>query len=697
MGLAGVEESTMNFTGTNGDDEIFGSEGDDLIAALGGNDLIFALSGNDEIYDGPGIDTVHGGNGNDLIFGGDGDDLFYGDAGNDEVYGGAGNDSVYGGEGDDVIGGSEGDDILYGGAGNDQLIDSFGNNRLYGDDGDDFLSAGAGNDVLSGGAGFNRLFGGTGDDLYIIDSRFDHINDLAGNDTAIVNVDFVKVPSFTQVETWTYAEGVLPCPYWIDALINNGSGFIENVTNKNHLYYYCFPQEAPTYLSASLQSTFLAFNDVQKQFASGILDYISSIIDLKFEQTADPNQLNTITFINDSTLTSSYQLGGPGFNLDDQDIVLAGAVPRILEPTATNRSTYTYVHEIGHVIGLKHPFSHLDALGKVAQPPYLSDTEDNWIYTKMSYTGDESTFAPVFADFDIAALQYLYGPARSARAGDDVYVLRDDTYQMIWDGAGTDTIDGSALSQSLVLHLTPGYHDYIGSKTELISGRGQITINFGTEIENVAGGSAGDVIVGNDLDNVISGGSGNDSITGGPGNDLLDGGDGLDVAAFNGNRSVYTIVSSALVSGLDGTDTLANVERLQFFDKRVAFDLGAGQAGGNTVRIIGAAFDAPTIVQHPDYVAIGLDLFDSGQSMLDVCGLVIPILGLSNTVFVTTVFTNVVGRAPTASEQGLYVELLVGNGGPYTQAQLLEIAANSPINADNIDLVGLQQTGVEFV
>jgi hypothetical protein len=27
---------------------------------------------------------------------------------------------------------------------------------------------------------------------------------------------------------------------------------------------------------------------------------------------------------------------------------------------------------------------------------------------------------------------------------------------------------------------------------------------------------------------------------------------------------------------------------------------------------------------------------------------------------VTTVFTNVVGRAPTASEQGLYVELLVG-------------------------------------
>lgn len=43
------------------------------------------------------------------------------------------------------------------------------------------------------------------------------------------------------------------------------------------------------------------------------------------------------------------------------------------------------------------------------------------------------------------------------------------------------------------------------------------------------------------------------------------------------------------------------------------------------------------------------------------------------------------------------VGLLVGSGGPYTQAQLLELAANSEVNATNINLVGLQQSGVEFV
>jgi hypothetical protein len=32
-----------------------------------------------------------------------------------------------------------------------------------------------------------------------------------------------------------------------------------------------------------------------------------------------------------------------------------------------------------------------------------------------------------------------------------------------------------------------------------------------------------------------------------------------------------------------------------------------------------------------------------------------------------------------------------------TQAELLEIAANADINEQNIDLVGLQQTGVDYI
>ena len=38
-----------------------------------------------------------------------------------------------------------------------------------------------------------------------------------------------------------------------------------------------------------------------------------------------------------------------------------------------------------------------------------------------------------------------------------------------------------------------------------------------------------------------------------------------------------------------------------------------------------------------------------------------------------------------------------GSGGSMTQAELLMLAANADLNAVNIELAGLQQSGVEFV
>jgi hypothetical protein len=43
------------------------------------------------------------------------------------------------------------------------------------------------------------------------------------------------------------------------------------------------------------------------------------------------------------------------------------------------------------------------------------------------------------------------------------------------------------------------------------------------------------------------------------------------------------------------------------------------------------------------------------------------------------------------------VALLQASGGPYTQGQLLELAATVPLNEGNIGLAGLLQGGVEFV
>jgi len=204
---------------------------------------------------------------------------------------------------------------------------------------------------------------------------------------------------------------------------------------------------------------------------------------------------------------------------------------------------------------------------------------------------------------------------------------------------------------------------------------------------------------GNALDNVITGNALGNALSGAGGNDTLDGGAGNDTAVYSGARADYSIpgATNGTVTGSEGTDTLISIERYQFSDLTLAFDLGPDQAAGNTVKVIGAAFDAPTIGQHPDYVGIGLDLFDSGMSLLEVCQLVIGVMGNpSNVAFVNTVYQNLVGAPPSQGELDSYVGLLQGSGGPLTQAQLLEIATLSTINAENIDLVGLQASGVEF-
>ena len=209
-----------------------------------------------------------------------------------------------------------------------------------------------------------------------------------------------------------------------------------------------------------------------------------------------------------------------------------------------------------------------------------------------------------------------------------------------------------------------------------------------------------DNLVGTSGDDLILGAGGQDTLEGAAGNDTLNGGLGVDTAIYNSNRADYSILGSSAglsVSGPDGNDTLSGIERLQFADKNIAIDLNAGQAASNTVRIIGATFDASTIQDHPDYVGIGLNLFDSGQSILEVAQLVIGVLGNpSNEIFVDKIFQNVVGITPSATEHDFYVGLLQGSGGSFTQAELLEIAANSEVNATNIDLVGLQQSGVVF-
>src|SRR5205814_803477 len=107
---------------------------------------------------------------------------------------------------------------------------------------------------------------------------------------------------------------------------------------------------------------------------------------------------------------------------------------------------------------------------------------------------------------DIAALQYLYGPSKTARTGNDTYVVSSSGSNFIWDGSGIDVVDASAQVAPVTLYLEPGYWGFIGSKAATISAAGQVTVNFGSVIEDLVGGSGSDYLAGNSASNVIRGG-----------------------------------------------------------------------------------------------------------------------------------------------------------------------------------------------
>ena len=394
-------------------------------------------------------------------------------------------------------------------------------------------------------------------------SQFNNLNFVSGPFEARVD-DELFARAFNGVfwSDWTRVTVSTHSEY--DTALVSGTTWMDynwTVLPEPYLVTYSFMHQFPGYDSgdATSDNWFGTFRNTQRNAARRAFANVESYCNLNFQEVADSEiqektgwrggiiRMGNYTMDSDTAAFAFYPSdqengGDMWFNLlsiNDQGEII-GALQEFDWSYGTPEYS-VFLHELGHALGLKHPFD---------GNPILPPATDSDVYTVMSYSGRPDFISPsTHALYDIYTLQEMYGINEETATGDDVYSIANtwgsqDSAWAIWDAAGIDTLSGEGSVDSCVIDLREGRLSSIGV------GVNNIALAMGVQMENGIGSSNSDIMFGNEGDNVLEGGGGADEIHGFGGADLMTGGADNDTFVV-GVASGNDIVSENQLAGWD--------------------------------------------------------------------------------------------------------------------------------------------------
>ena len=302
----------------------------------------------------------------------------------------------------------------------------------------------------------------------------------------------------------------------------------------------------------------------------------------------------------------------------------------------------------------------------------LSDAAGN------AYAGVTASFTTVAANHAASGSVTISGTAQTGQTLTAQNTLADAdglgpfSYQWLANGVAINGATGNTLTLG-----TPQAGAAISVQLSYTDGSGYA--------EKVASAATG-LVAG-----VYSGSAASDVLANSAGNDQIDGGAGIDQVVYHGNRAGYTVTASGNgytitdKTGVEGVDTLSNIERLQFADTTLALDISG--VGGQAYRLYQAAFN-----RTPDSGGVGFWIYqmDKGLSLNEVAGYFVTSkeftdmygTNLSNAAFIDKLYQNVLHRSGDTGGVAFWLNYMDNGGG--TQAQVLAYFGESAENVSTL-------------